>query len=285
MAQLQSTNVAGTLCVNGVAIGGGKDFKYACFTGSDTWTPSSDLVDGDGAVDAILVAGGGGGGGWCVCNDSCANLDLSGMPGAGGGGEVLNNWTPITSTGGCTITIGAGGAEASNGGNTSGVGYTVYGGGAGRNYKLSLTRQCVFNCTGITEATAGGPPGGADGRSGGSTVFSAITQVDGWVMTSASFSDNFPQAAPKPLQTICEGDSGSIAQGWGPEQYGIGGNVVISCPAIKCPQTAVCGAGGNAGGGIPDYSACCLNALNGRRISNKPGDPGQPGIVVLKWYE
>jgi hypothetical protein len=44
MAQLQSTNVVGTLCVNGVAVGGGKDFKFCCFTGSDTWTPSSDLA-------------------------------------------------------------------------------------------------------------------------------------------------------------------------------------------------------------------------------------------------
>jgi hypothetical protein len=41
MAVLQSTNVQGTLCVNGVAVGGGKDFKYACFTASDTWTPTS----------------------------------------------------------------------------------------------------------------------------------------------------------------------------------------------------------------------------------------------------
>jgi hypothetical protein len=58
MAVLQSTNVQGTLCVNGVAVGGGKDIKYCCFTASTTFTPSQDLVDGSPvAVVVVEVSG------------------------------------------------------------------------------------------------------------------------------------------------------------------------------------------------------------------------------------
>ena len=63
MAVLQSTNIVGSLCVNGVAIGGGKDYNYCCFTASTTFTPTSDLVGGDGFVAADIVGAGGGGGG------------------------------------------------------------------------------------------------------------------------------------------------------------------------------------------------------------------------------
>jgi hypothetical protein len=58
MAELQSTNVQGSLCVNGVAVGGGKDFKYCCFTASDTWTPTQDLVDGDAVLHMVVEMGG-----------------------------------------------------------------------------------------------------------------------------------------------------------------------------------------------------------------------------------
>ena len=112
MAILQSTNVQGTLCVNGVAVGGGKSFKYCCFTGSTTFTPSQDLIDGDGVIDTIMVAGGGGGGGakmYNRCNSRCGWA----MGGGGGSGEVIHHSFDITSTDACTITIGAGGQSGS----------------------------------------------------------------------------------------------------------------------------------------------------------------------------
>jgi len=120
MAVLQSTNVQGTLCVNGVAVGGGKDFKYCCFTASDTFTPSQDLVDGDGVIDTFTVGGGGGGGGgfqWFlqaqqpstarICSRSTTpstNCCLSG--GSGMLGQALS---AIDSTDAISVTVGAGG--------------------------------------------------------------------------------------------------------------------------------------------------------------------------------
>ena len=108
MAQLQSTNVVGTLCVNGVALGGGKDFKVCCITTTGNFTPSSDLVDGDGHVEAVLVGGGGGGG---TFSGQTTTVKL--MAGPGGGGEVKYQIYPVTSSEAhCTI-IGAGGNTGS----------------------------------------------------------------------------------------------------------------------------------------------------------------------------
>jgi len=176
MAQLQSTNIAGTLTVNGIAVGGGKDFKYCCFTGSTTWIPTSDLVDGNGVVDSVLVGGGGGGGGaltWhCIISFAgdcgivcCRTLDTLG--GNGGGGMVYIPTLPITSTSTCTVTVGAGGSGgyfrydasctdtnticttdydiAENGGTTIFGGINILGGGGGASIaKGSKSNWCAY---------------------------------------------------------------------------------------------------------------------------------------------
>lgn len=171
MANLQSTNVTGTLCVNGVAIGGGKDYKYACFTASDTWTPSSDLTTGNAAVESVVIAGGGGGGASALCMPSnCYSCWGFFIGGTGGGGEVVHRTANITSTDACTITIGAGGqsgsvsgqtltADAAKGGNSSAVGYEAFGGGGGGG---GFCESC--NIGGTTDTSnanrEGGPSGG-----------------------------------------------------------------------------------------------------------------------------
>jgi len=146
MANLQSTNVVGALCVNGVAVGGGKDFKFACFTGSDSWTPTSGLVTGDGILDTFLLGGGGGGSRCCVSQGQ--NCGPGGPGGAGGvGTQFLINIT--SSNDACTVTIGAGGAgredsagegPGCNGGDTifntasiAACGAAAFGGGGGSN--------------------------------------------------------------------------------------------------------------------------------------------------------
>lgn len=139
MAELQSTNVTGTLCVNGVAIGGGgKDFKICCVTASTTWTPPSDLVTGDGMVQAYVIGAGGGGGG------ATKQGSKSPKPGGGGAGFVLDTLYQVTSSNdACTVTIGAGG--------TAGAGVTSGAGGDGGDGGDS----CVF------EMLACGGGGGA----------------------------------------------------------------------------------------------------------------------------
>lgn len=173
MAVLQSTNVQGSLCVNGVAVGGGKDFKYCCFTGSSTWTPTQDLVDGDGFVQATLVAGGGGGGGACAYN-SGPQCNTSWGAGGGGGEVIPEKIIDITATSACTVTIGAGGTAGvstgtisgadceggpgGKGGNTEFGGKTAYGGGGGPGvWHATYPAVSRINCDNI----AGGPPAGA----------------------------------------------------------------------------------------------------------------------------
>ena len=111
MATLQSTNVLGALCVNGVAVGGGKDFKYCCISSSTSFTPSQDLVDGDAALDLTMVGGGGGGGGVYSRNAMCRNNANYWIMQAGNGlgGQAYTGLADITSTGACTVTVGSGG--------------------------------------------------------------------------------------------------------------------------------------------------------------------------------
>jgi len=130
MATLQSTNVVGTLCVNGVAVGGGKDFKYCCITASQNWTPTSGFVDGDGRLDLHLIGGGGGGGGILTggtggrpqgtyyFQSRCASY----APGSGDAGEVQALTFNVTATDACCVVIGAGGVGGAITGST-GLGF------------------------------------------------------------------------------------------------------------------------------------------------------------------
>jgi hypothetical protein len=108
------------------ASGGNTTNSYAGFK-SHTFTSAGTFVaDVDGVVDILLVAGGGGGG-----------TDNAG--GGGAGGMIVVNDVSV-SAGSYSIVIGAGGnaaltssgsGEMTNGGNTTGLGYTAIGGGYG----------------------------------------------------------------------------------------------------------------------------------------------------------
>jgi len=182
MAELQSTNVIGSLCVNGVAIGGGKDYQYCCFTGSTTWTPTSDLVSGDGIIRAHVVGAGGGGGGqagWVIgsfgggpCPTRTQQAIICPACNAAAGQFIIDDKF-ITSTDACTVTIGAGGTggegfievtssniteasasikicnTATDGGDTTFGGFTAYGGCGGIS-KVSVRKGCGENQNAIT---------------------------------------------------------------------------------------------------------------------------------------
>jgi hypothetical protein len=165
MATLQSTNVIGALCVNGVAVGGGKDYNYCCFTASTTFTPTSDLVSGDGYVSAHIVGGGGGGGGsYTVASGgrspnggTCgANIIRNGGDGAAGGFYATQSF--IESTDGITVTIGASGSA---GGAQDGI--------------LSQNGFCVV-CYSESAVLPGNITPGGDG---GNSVFNNVTAYGG----------------------------------------------------------------------------------------------------------
>lgn len=104
--------------------GGGGIPKYQEFTSSGTFTPTQALIDAGGRVAYMIVGGGERGGG-----DSDEGY-------GGAGGQVKMGYMTLTSTAGCTVTIGAGGS-GSNGAN----------GGAS---------SVAFNSAGGTAVTANG---------------------------------------------------------------------------------------------------------------------------------
>ena len=174
MAELQSTNVTGNLCVNGIAIGGGgKDYKFCCFTASDSWTPPSDLVTGDGVADIVAIGGGGGGGHAATATNCSAQRGIAAGAGAGGGvgtGQIIMT----SSNDACTVTVGAGGTRGeveigfgyfsdcgcitpgTKGGDSSLAGVIGYGGGAGAIVHCSDGRYSI--CCDVN--SFGGPMGG-----------------------------------------------------------------------------------------------------------------------------
>ena len=315
MAQLQSTNVTGVLCVNGVAVGGGKDFKFCCFTTSTTWTPSSDLVDGNGFIEADVVGGGGGGGAGAhrvrICSNVCCTTN--GESGAGGG--FLRDLINIDSTDACTVTIGAGGTSGSvsgsyqsdacyldiyaamndtniipggDGGNSVFGGLTAYGGCGGSSRGMSSNNDGTNNgvitcaCTISSTITSAGQYGG----------FREVLGACNRGLTigpSTGCGDN---------TTGCISGIGVQGASWNRRcatfpGCSIDANVSFPSPSVTSGTTCTvngvpaqsltygngAGAGGAksyAGGG--SYSNRCS-------LGEVSGSEGQQGIVVLRWQE
>jgi len=147
MAILQSTNVQGALCVNGVAVGGGRDFKFCCFTASSTFTPSQDLVDGNGFLAADVVGAGGGGGAfahWVRTSNYPNRIFNAGFSCfAGVGGFIQEPYLPITATTQIDVAVGTGGNSGS---------YI---------YPQSVADSTAPNAAQISSSTGGGLAGGA----------------------------------------------------------------------------------------------------------------------------
>lgn len=171
MAILQTTNVQGALCVNGVAVGGSKDHKYCCFTASTTFTPSQDLVDGNGFISADVVGAGGGSGAWGITSarTQCYYCFYSNST-TGRAGFIQNPQLTISSTDACTVGIGAGGSTGSVTWTAEAIAYT-----------------CCRANQGTGSWTAGGAGGSscfgtvdiAYGGEGGRTVVYSCNQANG----------------------------------------------------------------------------------------------------------
>ena len=93
--------------------GGGGIPKYQEFTSSGTFTPSQALIDAGGRIAYIVVGGGERG---------------YGSSYGGAGGACISGYTTLTSTTGCTITIGAGGANQNDNGGDSEAAFASAGG-------------------------------------------------------------------------------------------------------------------------------------------------------------
>ena len=84
--------------------GGGGTPKFQEFNSSGTFTPTQALIDAGGYIDIFIVGGGG--------KSSSTSSGAS-------GGETIFSRMYLTSTTGCTVTIGAGGVSNGNSGSNS----------------------------------------------------------------------------------------------------------------------------------------------------------------------
>jgi len=320
MAILQSTNVVGSLCVNGVAVGGGKDYHYQCYSGSTTFTPTSDLVSGNGILRAHVVgAGGGGGGSWgwglsqttyqCPVRTSSGNVS-AGSHGASGNYQEKDVF--ITSTNNCTVTVGAAGAggvatgnatctsittvcdslavttQATTGGNSSFGGFTAYGGCGGQTRAMAAR---AYGCQANQAFCAESGPAVTDGGTGGAyTTYRMQMQNPGVCLSQVvpgpvTGSDN---AAYEAIMT-CKGtgDGGVGVEGVSLERRcGVypGCNVDANME-VSCGQNGVKTSFTFGNAGVRGSQTFCGNNPGTPLVYFGSGSAGTGGIVVLQWME
>ena len=136
---------------------GGTETTYGS-TKVNTFLADDDfVVTSSGNVDMLLIAGGGGGG------------DNGGGAGGAGGARVLTSIAVTAQT--YAIDVGAGGANMTNGSNSTALGYTATGGGKGSSW----------NGAGSSGGSGGGGSGqdGGGGTSGGSGNSGGYTRSEG----------------------------------------------------------------------------------------------------------
>ncbi len=212
------------------------------YTSSGTWTAPTGVT----SVDVECWGGGGGGGRGTTKN-------AGGGGGGGGGGYAKKLSIPVTSGNNYTVTVGTGGASATNGSSSSFTGnssinVTATGGSKGSDNGSSGGSGGSGNCTGGCNVSYTGGSGGAGGSSyGGGGGGSAGTGSNG----NAGDQGN-------------SGGSGALAvTGGGP-----GGNGGVSGQAGSIPSG---GYGGGGGGG------------GNRSGGTTSGGAGYTGKCLLSW--
>tara|TARA_R110000803_G_scaffold132990_1_gene200180 strand:- start:864 stop:1883 length:1020 start_codon:yes stop_codon:yes gene_type:complete len=302
MAVLQSTNVVGTLTVNGVAVGGGKDFKFCCFTGSTSFTPSQDLVDGNGFLAADIIAGGGGAGAWAEIVNTNAYPAFSALTQytqqAGVGGFIQNPILPITATTACAVAVGAAGnsgsafldrslvgqpgtflanqttaSAAGKGGNSCfGAGHIAYGGrGGGSSVMICSTQNgCLsYQCEGEANSELVAYAGQSSGIQRISDTSNVVTNA-----VPFDVSNDFTSSQPTAMQGGFVNSNGKIgASGFECAIGHLGSNATTGGPrGAGCPGNAA----NTTNGGVHNYNTSCPGNFCDKRYCSGSlyGSPG-----------
>jgi hypothetical protein len=276
---------------------GGSRFKSHTFTSNGTFevTTVGDATGDRNKVDYLIIAGGGGGGGV-----------IGGGGGAGGyrttlgtsGAESSAESKVTVSVASYGVTIGLGGAggtstnDGSNGQNTS-VSFpstiTSSGGGGGGG---AAARVGISGGSGGGAAhrisngtTAGGTGTSAQGRNGGSAIYSSASDIDagggggakdvGQNNTSGTKAGNGGDGLANLLrtgsnETRAGGGGGAGLNGQGLGGAGGGGN------GLERPSTNNTAGAANTGGGGGGGDSDPIHA-------NTPGKAGGSGIVIIRY--
>ena len=212
---------------------------------SGVFTPKKNII-----VDVFLVGGGGGG----------ASITNATAGAGGGGGGYTGTWMSVTlnANQAYSVVIGAGGTSASNGGSTSGFGYSVNGGSSG---------------TGTVYGGAGGSGGGGGANS------SYAGGAGGTNGSNGTNANNYYGGTGQGTTTKEFGEtSGTLYSGGG----GGGANLTVGSGAG--------GAGGGANGGAANAAGSSASANtggggggSGRYMSGTMlGGSGGSGICIIR---
>ena len=239
-----------------------------------TYTQSGKMyVAGSGTVEILLVGGGGGGGA-----NHATDGNLGG--GGGGGGGVVHKTSFRVTEGVYDVTIGAGGAIGSNGGETTiiGLGVTAYGGGAGGDYYESAK-------DGALNGHDGASGGGATGykNSAGAAIYS---NQDNLGFAGRAGTHHYGPGGG--------GGAGAAAPETAGSTPGNGGNgvridisgVLLSYgdggSGYRGGKTTV---GGLGGGGYCTSGGGKNQGVDGRGGGGCGGTKGGSGVVIVSFYE
>ncbi|MFP5518725.1 MAG: glycine-rich domain-containing protein [Bdellovibrionia bacterium] len=257
---------------------GGRMYRVHSFTnvGSESFNVTQIGALG-GTVEYLIVAGGGGGGG---------------RGGGGGAGGVITGATSV-GVANYTVTVGGGGrgegngGSKTNGGNSSAIGLTAIGGGAGGNYHLGA---------GNSGGSGGGTGGGTD-TSAGSSSWGAGTAGQGY-RGGGTGTNSYAGGGG--------GGAGGAGGTSGPAGNGVGGNGgpgIASSIRTGANQWyggggggagiagGVAGAGGSGGGGNgghPGQNAAANTGGGGGGSGSSggvwtAGGNGGSGIVIIRY--
>jgi hypothetical protein len=228
------------------------------FNNNGTFIPTySGLIE-------LFMIGGGGGGGWGV-----------GGGGGGGGGGIIYKAHQVIAGTSYPITIGGGGTGAvwntvvpTNGGSTTGFGFTAYGGGYGGAYTYN-------NSNGGSGGSGGG--GGYPSGVGGS----GSNGDPNWLIT---------QGYSGAYAISVNGGGGGSAGGFAPNFPNDTTNPTRAGLGYNCSMGALLGFGIGGLGGFNDGSGNGISAQNntgnggnGGNGNGTNGGNGGSGIVIIKY--
>jgi len=221
----------------------------------------------------VLAVGGGGGGG--------GNL----RDGGGGGGGFQYVTAHPVAAGAYAVTVGAGGAPHTNGGDSVFDTITAYGGGRGGQYTTYIDNGAAGGCGG-GGGTQGIPAGqalggaGSQGGNGGKSVNGVGT--GGWVAggggggASGNGTDASGSNSPSTLQTPGNGGAGTAnsISGASVTYAGGGAGEGITAAAVNFSGTGGVGGGGSHSSGT--------NGLGGGG-GGGAGWSGGSGVVIIRY--
>jgi len=259
---------AGLVAATGGTVTTDGDYKVHTFTSNGTFN-----ITAAGSVDYLFVGGGGGGGAATGTYDGC---------GGGGAGGFRPSQFTVASPVACTVTIGAGGGSANNGGATglqtpTGLLITTLGGGAG-------SKQGAQGGFG----GSGGGTGGNNGQGGTAEVFMGNK---GGGQTSNGSSGGGGAGAVGQDQPLADtggaGGNGLANSITGASVTYAGGGGGGGYHDRRANGRGLGGSGGGGAGGnlgaVQGVNATGIGSGGGGAFGNNSGGTGSAGIAIFRY--